>query len=232
MNRDFLPAVGGALVASKSVRVDFSRARGLRGDDLEDLVRAHHKANDAGGSLALANLPDNLEVILGLMELDQFSSICPSVEEGVKSLSPALPRPSHRVPLTTMQMIAFERDQILAEGSAANPEEEARRKIERVNLCIRYLAPNPKRMTLLPHLAKERGEVDPDRAAAATELDSALVAAAFDRLEGLRVLVRDQENRLRYRSASKARTTIAQILKMWADDANRPRMMEWAESGA
>lgn len=229
MNEEFLPVVDGLLPGKAQLVCDLGQAVGLRGDDLENLVAAHHRCNDASGRFVLANLPDDLTYILDLMELDEFFTVAETVDQAVEMLSAT----GDEMPMTTMQMIAFQRDRILSESAIleiADPEEAARARVERVKACIRYLAPTPERIDLLTWLSAVGGDVDPDEVASEGGFDRVGLDAALERLEGIRILRRKKDGTLIYDPAPQAAASIKDILVMWADHANRPKMMEWARA--
>ncbi len=228
MDDAFLPRMNEVVAKSSRVVVDLSQAHGLRGDDLENLVSAHHLCEKAGGKFSLAAVPDDLAYILDLMELDEFFLISPSVDEAVDSLSPA----RAGAPMTTMQMIAMVREKILSESAILQLEDPARaaeERVKRVKAVIRYLAPTPDRIELLRYVSSSAGPLEAERTARTLGRDRDWVDAAFVRLAGIRILVKKKRSsELVYDPSPQASAAIRDILEMWDDAANRTKLMEWA----
>lgn len=215
---------------ARKVVVDCSAAEAFLGDDIEDLVKVHNLCEAAGGEVILAGLPRDLAYVINLLSLDQFFVISDNVSEAGEQLKQA----ASGVAMTTMRMIAIQRDRIKNKATAdVDPDEEARMMVEQVKVSMRYLAPTPARVAMLRFFEK-LGPAELSAAETADIIGEPLktVEEAFARLEGLRVLVPNRRGGLRYSPGPRTRKGIQAILEMWADEANRNKMMEWATTDA
>ncbi len=224
----FLDAFERLVTPGSHVVLDMKDATAFKGNDLEDLVMAHNHCDRHGGGLVLAGLPTDLTYLLGLLELDQFFSIAPTIADATRLL-----KTQSASPITTMRMVAMRRDEIVnQEPAQLDPEEAARKQIHGIKSSLRYLAPNEARIQLLAYLIEQGTDsIDEIRTAQALKQERTFVERAFHRLRALRILVVNGET-LRFLPRPQVHSLIQDILTMWHDRANRPKMKEWMQPPA
>ncbi len=212
---------------SNQVVLDLGDTQITGPDDLVELIHALNLCYARDGVLVLTNVPSDLLDILVLLELETYFVICPEVAEAqqiARQLTDA------RSPLTTLAMIAQRTEQLIG-GLQPLPidvvQETARYEVTRVKSFIQYLAPTPEWVELHGFLlAQGRVPLEIAKAAEAVMMDHEWVEAAFERLEGLKVLVAHQ-GRLRFAPGPQTRELIEEIVRLWADPANRDKLVEW-----
>ncbi len=224
-NRQFLEHFKKAADPRRKIVMHMAKAEAFLGDDIEDLVSAHSLCEQAGGSLVLTQLPRDLGYILNLLSLDQFFCIAASVDAAAEQLVKA----QGAMAMTTLRMIAIQSSRLKDKSAGADPEEAARAMVAQVKVSMRYLAPTPMRVKLLQFF-EELGPAELSVAEAADAIKEPVreVQEAFNRLEGLRVLVKGRRGLLRYAPGPQTKQGIEAIVQMWADEGSRAKMLSWA----